>query len=195
MWKVGGGAGCTHIRCDGLDPILHAASDFIAQSNDRFRSRVRMWRGGLRFGLSVTAPFVWRCLNSRTITPFPHPPHRTGQAELPHPALGQDSRLHPRLAAPKLGQAHEPEGPVEVREWIRPALASPDLVLMAQPPAQPRSGEAVERTVGPAGRPYPRVVRPAAQSAVQLLHQLRGLAPVHPATAEAIAGLSLRFRV
>ncbi len=161
----------------------------------RFQRRVRMWRGGLRFGLSVTAPFVWRCLNSRTITPFPHPPHRTGQAELPHPALGQDSRLHPRLAAPKLGQAHEPEGPVEVREWIRPALASPDLVLMAQPPAQPRSGEAVERTVGPAGRPYPRVVRPAAQSAVQLLHQLRGLAPVHPATAEAIAGLSLRFRV
>ena len=43
--------------------------------------------------------------------------------------------------------------------------------------------------------PYPRVVRPAAQGAVQLLHQLRGLAPVHPATAEAIAGLSLRFRV
>ena len=53
--------------------------------------RVRMWRGGLRSGLSVSAPFVWRCLTSRTITPFPHPPHRTGHAELPHPALGQDS--------------------------------------------------------------------------------------------------------
>ena len=138
-----------------------------------------MWRGGLRFGLSVTAPFVWRCLTSRTITPFPHPPHRTGQAELPHPALGQDSRLHPRLAAPKLGQAHEPKGPVEVREWIHPAPASPDLVLVAQPPAKPRSGVVVQRPIG----------------AVQLLHQLRGLTPVHPATAEAIAGLSLRFRV
>ena len=53
--------------------------------------RVRMWRGGLRYSLSVSAPFVWRCLNSRTITPFPHPPHRTGHAEYPHPALGQDS--------------------------------------------------------------------------------------------------------
>jgi hypothetical protein len=53
--------------------------------------RVRMWRGGLRSSLSVAAPFVWRCLNSRTITPFPHPPHRTGHADFPHPALGQGS--------------------------------------------------------------------------------------------------------
>ena len=49
-----------------------------------------MWRGGLRCSLSVAAPFVWRCLNSFTITPFPHPPHRTGHADFPHPALGQD---------------------------------------------------------------------------------------------------------
>ena len=55
-----------------------------------------MWRGGLRTGLSVSAPFVWRCLTSRTITPFPHPPHRTGHAELPHPALGQDACLRTR---------------------------------------------------------------------------------------------------
>jgi hypothetical protein len=55
--------------------------------------RVRMWRGGLRFGLSVAAPFGWRCLNSRTITPFPHPSHRTGHADFPHPALGQNSCL------------------------------------------------------------------------------------------------------
>ena len=58
--------------------------------------RVRMWRGGLRCGLSVSAPFVWRCLTSRTITPFPHPSHRTGHAELPHPALGQDACLRTR---------------------------------------------------------------------------------------------------
>ncbi len=37
-----------------------------------------------------SAPFVWRCLNSSTVAPFPHPAHRTGHAELPHPALGQD---------------------------------------------------------------------------------------------------------
>ena len=67
--------------------------------------------------------------------------------------------------------------PVEVREWIAPALASPDLVLGAQPPAQPRSGVVVDRPVGPADGPYLEVVRPAAQRAVQLAHQLRGLLP------------------
>ena len=52
--------------------------------------RVEMWRGGLRFCLSVAAPFVWRCLNSLTITPFPHPAHQTGHADFPHPAFGQN---------------------------------------------------------------------------------------------------------
>jgi hypothetical protein len=51
--------------------------------------RVEMWRGGLRSSLSVAAPFVWRCLNSLTITPFPHPSHQTGHADFPHPAFGQ----------------------------------------------------------------------------------------------------------
>ena len=133
-----------------------------------------MWRGGLRFSLSVTAPFVWRCLNSRPSLRFHilliEPDMRISRIRL----SDKTSRLHPRLAAPKLGQADESEVPVEVRERIRPAPASPDLVLVAQPPAQPRSGVVVERTVGPVGRPYPRVVRPAAQGAVQLLHQLRG---------------------
>jgi hypothetical protein len=46
--------------------------------------------GGFRSTISVAAPFVWRCLNSSTMAPFPHPAHRTGHADLPHPALGQD---------------------------------------------------------------------------------------------------------
>src|ERR1700756_2755205 len=54
------------------------------------------------------------------------------------------SRLHPRHVVPKRSQADEPEVPVQVREWIGPALASPDLVLDAQPPAQPHSGVVVE---------------------------------------------------
>src|SRR6201988_2494795 len=45
------------------------------------------------------------------------------------------SRLRPRLAAPTRGQAYETVMPVEVREWISPAPASPELVLVAQPPA------------------------------------------------------------
>ena len=40
----------------------------------------------------MAGPFVCRCLTSRTMLPFPHPAHRTGRADLPHPALGEDSR-------------------------------------------------------------------------------------------------------
>jgi hypothetical protein len=45
-----------------------------------------------RWSLSVADPFVCRCLTSSTMLPFPHPAHRTGRADLPHPALGEDSR-------------------------------------------------------------------------------------------------------
>jgi len=57
------------------------------------------------------------------------------------------SRLHPRRAAAESGQTYEPEVPVEVREWIAPALASPALVLEPQPPAQPHSHVCVERAI------------------------------------------------
>ena len=57
--------------------------------------RVEMWRGGGRCVSTVSAPFVWRCRNRRTMTPSPHPAHRTGQAQLRHPALGQGIRLSP----------------------------------------------------------------------------------------------------
>jgi hypothetical protein len=57
------------------------------------------------------------------------------------------------------------------------APSPPDLVLVAQPPAQPRSGVVVERPVRLADRAYLEVVRPAAQRAVQLRHLLRGLLP------------------
>src|SRR5205807_1063607 len=66
--------------------------------------------------------------------------------------------------------AYEPEVPVEVREWISSALASPDLVLEAQPPAQPHSGVVVDRSVRLVDGAYFEVVRPSAQRAVQLLH-------------------------
>src|SRR6202162_152312 len=58
------------------------------------------------------------------------------------------SRLRPRRAAPPTGQTYEPEVPVEVREWICPASASPDLVFGPQPPAQPHRCVAVERAIG-----------------------------------------------
>src|SRR5215472_10133001 len=52
--------------------------------------RVGVWRGGCRPNISVAAPFVWRCLTGSTLAPFPHSAHRTGHADFPHPALGQD---------------------------------------------------------------------------------------------------------
>src|SRR3954470_24505894 len=87
------------------------------------------------------------------------------------------SRLHPRHVVPKPAQAYEPEVPVKVREWISPALASPDLVLEAQPPAQPHSGVVVDRPVRLGDGAYVEVVRPSAQRAVQLANQLCGFLP------------------
>src|SRR5258708_14882711 len=87
------------------------------------------------------------------------------------------SRLRPRHVVPKPAQAYEPKVPVKVREWIRSALASPDLVLEAQPPAQPHSGLVVDRPVRRGDRAYFEVVRPSAQRACHLLHQLSGLLP------------------
>ena len=54
--------------------------------------RVGMWRGRSRPGMSVAAPFVWRCLSGSTIAPFPHPSHRTGHAAFP--ASGSRTRPH-----------------------------------------------------------------------------------------------------
>src|SRR3954454_18750732 len=87
------------------------------------------------------------------------------------------SRLHPRHVVPKPAQAYEPEVPVKVRERISPALASPDFVLDAQPPTQPHSGVVVDRPVRFGDGAYFEVVRPSAQRAVQLAHQLCGLLP------------------
>jgi hypothetical protein len=63
--------------------------------------RVETWRGGVRSSMSVSAPFVWRCLSGSTIAPFPRPAHRTGRADFPHPALGQD--LTPSFACNAIG--------------------------------------------------------------------------------------------
>ena len=71
--------------------------------------RVEMWRGGCRLNISVAAPFVWRCLNGSTMAPFPHPAHRTGQADLPHPALGQDFTPSLSRATPSAVSEHSSE--------------------------------------------------------------------------------------
>src|SRR6478672_652087 len=87
------------------------------------------------------------------------------------------SRLHPRHVVPKPAQAYEPEVPVEMREWIGPALATPGFVLELQPPAQPHCCVAVERPIRLSDGAYSKVVRPSAQRAVHCAHQLCGLLP------------------
>ena len=68
-----------------------------------------MWRGGCRVNISVAASFVWRCLSSSAMTPFSHPAHRTGQADLPHPALGQDFTPLLSRATPSAVSEHSAE--------------------------------------------------------------------------------------
>ncbi len=136
-----------------------------------------MWRGGDRFGLSVAAPFVWRCPNNSAVGPFPHSPHRSGLADFPHPALGQDvtpSSTPCHVQARSVARARCARTDARV-DSSRPSV--PELVLVEQPPTQPRRGVVVERTVCTAGRAHTEVVRPAAQRAVQLVHLLRGLLP------------------
>src|SRR6516165_96425 len=74
-------------------------------------------------GASLARP--WLCFH----TPLIEPDVQISRVRL----LDKTSRLRPRLAAPTRGQAYEAVMPVEVREWICPAPASPDLVLEAQP--------------------------------------------------------------
>ena len=68
-----------------------------------------MWRGGCRPNISVSASFVWRCLSGSALTPFPHPAHRTGHADLPHPALGQDFTPLLSRATPSAVSEHSAE--------------------------------------------------------------------------------------
>jgi hypothetical protein len=75
-------------------PLSFQCSHDRAVSGQKI-GRVEMWRGDSRSGLSVAAPFVWRCPSNLAVAPFPHPAHRTGLADFPHPALGQDITLSP----------------------------------------------------------------------------------------------------
>src|SRR5229473_3597594 len=74
----------------GLWSLLRAKRTWLGHGGIDAFGRVEMWRGGCRPNISVSASFVWRCLSGSALAPFPHPAHRTGRADFPHPALGQD---------------------------------------------------------------------------------------------------------
>src|ERR1700693_2004132 len=84
--------------------------------------RVEMWRSGCRLNISVSASFVWRCLSGSALTPFPHPAHRTGHADFPHPALGQDFTPSPtaRRAQARLGVRARSAHKARLSRYSRP---------------------------------------------------------------------------
>ncbi len=71
-----------------------------------------------------SATFVGRCLSSRSMTPFPHPAHRTGRALLTHPALGQD--ITPSHTEGHGQPSDQPPGP-----WYPSVLRSARLLATA----------------------------------------------------------------
>ena len=89
--------------------VYPSISDMAMQPANDAKGRVEMWRGGCRLNISVAASFDWRCLSSSTMAPFPHPAHRTGQADFPHPALGQDFTPLLSRATPSAVSEHSSE--------------------------------------------------------------------------------------
>ena len=77
----------------GQNPTLYGPARLVENG------KVEMWRGGCRLDISVSAPFVWRCLSGSAMTQIPHSAHRTGHADHPHPALGQDFTLKREIAS------------------------------------------------------------------------------------------------
>ena len=90
-------------------PLLPQLRTYRCVALSDATGRVEMWRGGCRSDISVSASFVWRCLSGSTMAPFPHPAHRTGQADFPHPALGQDFTLWLSRATPSVVSEHSSE--------------------------------------------------------------------------------------
>lgn len=114
--------------------------------------RVEMWRGSSRLGLSVAAPFVWRCPNNLAVVPFPHPARRTGRADFPHSALFQNikpSHSHGRRSA-----AAGVSGPMFHRGTDRSIGGTPFPACRAC--ASTRFADGARRSDRPSGRCAPR---------------------------------------
>src|SRR2546421_12465788 len=76
-------------------------SGSISETNNECQIKFELLH--VRSTMSVAAPFVWRCLSGSAITPFPHPAHRTQQADFPHCALGQDLTPSPTTGRGRAG--------------------------------------------------------------------------------------------
>lgn len=136
-----------------------------------------MLRGGVRLGLSVSASFVRRCLTSLTMTPFSHPPHRTGHALLTHPALGQNIMPSPTESFGKHGQADESQMLVEILIGVALVTLAALFMLLAKPPAEPIRSVPVYEPIGRRNRAIAEIVGPSSEFSIQSGHQFFGIEP------------------
>ena len=58
------------------DRVLMVQEAALTKEQEMAEGRVGVWRSGCRPNISVSAPFVWRCLTGSAMAPFPHPAHR-----------------------------------------------------------------------------------------------------------------------
>lgn len=103
-----------HIRlitkpiCGAHDSIVTAPKQIpYPNTNKGTKCRLEMWRGGFRRCLSVSGPFVCRCLISRSLLRFHIPLVEPGHAGFPHPAHGGSITTSPT----KSWQSAERAGP------------------------------------------------------------------------------------
>jgi hypothetical protein len=121
-------------------------SSYDARCQRRGRLRIRVESGCdavVRTGLSVSGPFVRRCLIIQSVLrfhiPLIEPDMRISRIRL----SDRTSCLGPRKALRKLRQADESH--LLIEELVGIALQSPAalLMLLAEPPAQPGRGVSV----------------------------------------------------
>ena len=138
--------------------------------------RVEMWRGGCRSNISVSASFVWRCLSGATMTPFPHPSHRTGHEDFPHPALGQDFTPSPTARRAQAGTGARARS---TRKGARVDKPRPCAHAVANTPAQRLS--ALLCSLHPAVSAFPdmAVGSACASSFSRLARRSLALRPAH----------------
>jgi len=117
-------------------------------------SRVEVWRGNRRSRLSVPAPFVRRCLTSRSVVPFPHPARRTRRADFPQRALFQG--LRPSHSNGRRGAATGVSVPTLHTGTGRDIGGTPFPVCRAY--ASTRSADVAPRSCRSGGKPAPPVL-------------------------------------
>ena len=144
--------------------------------------RVEHWCQEDSAGLSVSAPFGWRCLTSPGTPRTPAPPHRTGRAVLPHPALrspsaagmhGHEPARHGSLAATG-GPGHQRGVPAS-RQSPPPATVSSGVKVRPLPSTEVLLSSICQRYYAPLRLP----TRPGSISAAPYTSPLS--VPAHPA--------------